>query len=75
MTKTYGVYVVRVWLEPFESGGGAWRASATDTVSKEKHYFAQPAELSNFLLALNLPVEPLRPLEPEDKGFTRQRQS
>lgn len=73
MTKTCGVYVVRIWLEPREGGGGAWRASATDTVSKERYYFAHPAELSNFLLALNLPVEPLATFEPEDKGFTRPR--
>jgi hypothetical protein len=56
-TKTFGVYVVRVWLEPTSDGLGVWRASVTDTNTKEKNYFSEPSQLSRFLTALELPPE------------------
>ena len=51
VTETYGVYVVRIWLEERPLDKPAWRASVTDTSTKDKHYFADPTDLSAFLLA------------------------
>lgn len=48
--KSCGVYIVRLWLEPSTQGPDVWRASATDTASNERHYFASPDALSSFLL-------------------------
>lgn len=45
----YGVFVVRVWLEPEDGGEGPWRASVLDTVTRERHYFTDPAALTAFL--------------------------
>lgn len=59
-TKTFGVYVVRVWLEPTGDGLGMWRASVTDTTTKEKSYFDDAAQLSQFLLQLDSPSEHLK---------------
>lgn len=65
VTQSCGVFVVRIWLESAGLGESAWRASVTDTFTKEKRYFAEPAALSGFLLGLNLPDESMPRLEPE----------
>lgn len=49
IARQIGTFIVRVWLEPTLEGAGVWRASATDTVSKERHHFAKPEELMRFL--------------------------
>lgn len=56
---TYGVFVVRIWLESGSEGTGVWRATVTDTASKEKYYFVEPNALSDFLLAKDV-TQPFR---------------
>lgn len=53
-TKEVGVFVVRVWLEPTELAERPWRASALNTVTKERHYFASAEELVALLGPLGL---------------------
>lgn len=53
-TGQVGVFVVRVWREPTELAQSPWRASALNTVTKERHYFASPEELVAFLSPLGL---------------------
>jgi hypothetical protein len=56
-TQACGVFVVRIWLEPDGADATAWRASVTDTTTKEKRYFTEPVALSRFLLAMRPPGE------------------
>lgn len=53
MIRSSGVYVVRIWLEAGD-GGEVWRASATDTATKERHFFADPATLGAFFASVPL---------------------
>lgn len=41
-------YLVRVWLEPGESGG-VWRASVTDLTTRQVHYFTDYAAFLDFI--------------------------
>jgi hypothetical protein len=43
--------IVRIWLEPSEKRGGEWRASVTDTETREKRYFASRRALLKHLTA------------------------
>jgi len=52
MTRTYGTFVVRIWLEPSAEGEDVWRASAMNTLTKERTYFSEPEALSLFLALL-----------------------
>lgn len=65
LSRSYGVFVLRIWLEPSAEGAAVWRASLTDTLTKERRYFAEPAALSHFLLASNLPGGARPGLEPD----------
>ena len=49
-----GVFVVRVWREPTEVTVPPWRASVLNTVTKERHYFADPEDLAAFLSSIGL---------------------
>lgn len=49
ISKTYGVFVIRIWHEPTNTGEDVWRASAMNTVTKERSYFATEQELIAFL--------------------------
>jgi hypothetical protein len=49
LSKTYGVFVVRIWHEPAGEDRSVWRASALNTVTKERTYFAAEQELIAFL--------------------------
>lgn len=56
LSKQYGVFVVRIWHEPAGEDRSVWRASALNTVTKERTYFAAEHELVAFL-GLSLPDE------------------
>jgi hypothetical protein len=49
LSKQYGVFVVRIWHEPAGEDESVWRASALNTVTKERTYFAAEQELVAFL--------------------------
>lgn len=49
VSRRYGVFVVRIWHEPTDAGEEVWRASAMNTVTKERSYFATEQELVLFL--------------------------
>jgi len=49
LSRQYGVFVVRIWHEPAGEDRGVWRASALNTVTKERTYFAAEQELIAFL--------------------------
>jgi hypothetical protein len=48
------VYVVRIWLAS-TSAGTAWRATATDVRSHERHTFGSPEALARFLGLARVP--------------------
>ena len=47
--KQYSVFVVRIWHEPTGEDRSVSRASALNTVTKERTYFAAEQELIAFL--------------------------
>ena len=57
LSKTYGVFVVRIWHEPTEAEEGPWRASVLNTVTKERTYFTSSKALTAFLSPLPLDEE------------------
>lgn len=42
-------YVVRIWWETSFGDNGVWRASVTETSSREKRFFSNPRSLAQFL--------------------------
>lgn len=42
-------YVVRIWWESNFSDSEVWRASATETISRERRFFSSPRALAQFL--------------------------
>jgi hypothetical protein len=66
------VLVLRFWLEPQEDGAGAWRASVLNPVSRQRRYFTDPEDLSQYLLELD-PNWPLEPDEPSQNTPRRKR--
>ena len=59
LSKQYGVFVVRIWREPTGEDKSVWRASALNTVTKERIYFTRAEELAAFLSPLPLEIEAL----------------
>ena len=59
LSRQYGVFIVRIWHEPAGEDESVWRASALNTVTKERNYFATAEELAAFLNPLELGEEML----------------
>ena len=57
LSKTYGVFVVRIWHEPAGEDRSVWRASALNTVTRERTYFSAEHELAAFLSPLQRGVQ------------------
>lgn len=47
--RPYGVFIVRLWLEPGESAADTWRASVMNALTRKKVYFSSPEALSRYL--------------------------
>jgi hypothetical protein len=43
------IFVIRVWSEDEASARGAWRASVTHAVTRERRFFTNYGELCEFL--------------------------
>jgi len=43
------VFLVRTWYEPSGERPGAWRGAITHVASGERRYFAELAELNDFI--------------------------
>ena len=62
--KNARAYLVRVWLEPGE-GGGVWRASLTDLATRQARYFADYANLLEYLEGLSAAQRPQKGAQDE----------
>lgn len=72
IARPAATFVVRIWIEPAGDGGeadGPWRATITDTRSRERFHFSEPDALYRFLIGSPVrardPVPPVPILEAE----------